>query len=89
MLKMKIQIPTKAPAAAIVPLLKDRAIATAAIAFIGCTGRGIPKKRPVKMLKMPENMSVLDKETVSLMAKAIAIGRKVPRSPSEPEISET
>lgn len=89
MLKIKMQRPTKMPAAAMVPLLNDRAMATAAMAFIGWTGSGIPKNRPVRMLKTPEKIRVLDNETVSLIARAMAIGRKVPRSPSEPEISET
>lgn len=88
-LKMRIQPPTKIPAAAIVPFEKLRAIATAAMAFIGWTGRGIPKKTPVKILKIPEKTRVLVREMVPLMANAIAIGRNVPRSPREPEISET
>lgn len=89
MLKMKMQMPTKMPAAAMVPLLNERAMATAAMAFIGWTGSGMPKKSPVRMLHTPEKISVLDNETVLLTARAMAIGRKVPKSPREPEISET
>ena len=81
--------PTKIPAAAIVPFEKLRAIATAAMAFIGWTGSGIPKNTPVRILKIPEKINVLARETVPLAASAIAMGRNVPRSPSDPEISET
>jgi hypothetical protein len=77
------------PAAAIEPFEKLRAMATAAIAFIGWTGSGIPKNRPVSMLKTPEKTNVLARETVPFAARAMAIGRNVPRSPREPEISET
>ena len=49
-LKNRIQLDTKSPAAATSPAVNDFRIATAAIAFIGCTGSGIPKKAPVKML---------------------------------------
>ena len=50
MLKTRIQAPTKIPAAAVSPAVNDLRIATAAIAFIGCTGSGIPKTNPVRML---------------------------------------
>lgn len=41
------------------------------------------------MLNRPENIKVLARETVLFEARANAIGRKVPRSPREPAISET
>ena len=41
---------------------KDLAMATAAMAFIGCTGSGIPNIRPVKMLAMPLKTRVVDNE---------------------------
>lgn len=47
----------------------------------------MPKKSPVKILAMPEKTRVLDKEMVPFMDSAMAMGRKVPRSPSEPDIS--
>lgn len=88
-LNRRMKAATKRPAAAMAPLVKVRAMATAAMAFMGWTGRGIPKKTPVRMLKSPEKISVLERETVLLTARAMAMGRNVPRSPREPEISET
>jgi hypothetical protein len=80
------------------------AIATAAIAceesahvtlileirhtFIGWTGRGIPKATPVKIFHRPENTSVVDNDIELLTARAIISGSRVPRSPSDPEISD-
>jgi hypothetical protein len=88
-LKTRMTPPTKMPAVAIEPSVKLRAIATAAIAFIGWTGSGIPKHIPVRMLKMPEKTNVLAREIVPFAARAMAMGRNVPRSPRDPEISET
>lgn len=39
------------------------------------------------MFQKPEKISVVDKEIERLTAKAIISGRRVPRSPNEPEIS--
>lgn len=89
MLPTKRTAATNSPAAAIDPGEKDRAIATAAMAFIGWTGSGMPKKTPVKMLNRPENMRVLARDIVPFEARASAMGRKVPRSPREPAISDT
>lgn len=50
MLKKRMQLATKIPAAAVCPAVRDLKIATAAMAFIGCTGSGMPKKAPVRML---------------------------------------
>ncbi len=55
--------------------------------FIGCTGSGIPNKIPVRMFQRPEKTRVLERSIERLMARAIMMGSKVPRSPSAPEIS--
>jgi hypothetical protein len=55
--------------------------------FMGCTGSGMPKTTPVKILKIPEKTRVVPKEIELLTARAIIKGRRVPRSPKEPEIS--
>lgn len=47
----------------------------------------MPKNNPVKILAIPEKTRVLEREIVPLMDRAMAMGRKVPRSPSEPDIS--
>lgn len=75
------------PAAAVSSLLKFWLIATAAMAFIGCTGRGTPKKAPVRMLARPEKTSVLARSIEPPMLRAIINGRRVPRSPKEPDSS--
>lgn len=62
-------------------------IAMAAMAFIGWTGRGRPKKRPVRMLARPENTRVDGREMEDVRVRAIIKGRRVPRSPREPESS--
>lgn len=85
--KTKIQADTNIPAAAISPFVKAFAIATAAMAFIGWTGNGMPKNSPVRMLATPEKTRVLEREMVPFMDRAMAMGRKVPRSPSAPDIS--
>jgi hypothetical protein len=64
-------------------------MATAAIAFIGWTGSGTPKNNPVKILAIPEKTRVLEREMVPFTDSAMAMGRNVPRSPSEPDISAT
>ena len=57
--------------------------------FIGCTVSGTPKAIPVRMFHRPENTSVEDNVMEPLTARAIIIGRRVPRSPRDPEISES
>lgn len=47
----------------------------------------MPKNSPVKILAIPEKTRVLEREIVPFMDSAMAMGRKVPRSPSEPDIS--
>jgi hypothetical protein len=56
--------------------------------FIGWTGKGIPNATPVNMFQRPENTSVVDREIELLTAKAIMRGRRVPRSPRDPDISD-
>lgn len=60
----------------------------AAIAFMGWMGRGIPKRKPVRVLKVPETTRVAGREMVPWRESARVRGRKVPRSPRAPEISE-
>jgi hypothetical protein len=55
--------------------------------FMGWTGKGIPNTSPVTMLNIPEKTSVEPKWTDPWTARAIIRGRRVPKSPSEPEIS--
>lgn len=49
----------------------------------------MPKATPVNMFQSPENTSVVESEIELLTARAIMSGRRVPRSPSDPEISES
>lgn len=56
--------------------------------FIGWTGKGMPKKTPVSIFHSPEKTRVVDREMELLTARAIMRGKRVPRSPSDPEISE-
>lgn len=55
--------------------------------FMGCTGRGIPKNTPVSIFHRPEKTRVVERDIELLTANAIISGRRVPRSPREPEIS--
>ena len=48
MLNTKMQTETKMPAASVSPAVSDLSRATAAMAFIGWTGNGIPKNAPVR-----------------------------------------
>lgn len=48
----------------------------------------MPKNTPVSMFQIPEKIRVLDNEMDLLTARAIMSGRRVPRSPRDPEISE-
>lgn len=56
--------------------------------LLGWTGSGRPKAAPVAMLNRPEKTSVLGREMDPWRARAIMRGRRVPRSPRAPEISE-
>lgn len=76
------------PAEMVSSIVNLRAIATAAIAFMGCTGSGMPKATPVKMFQSPEKTSVVESDIELLIAKAIMSGRSVPKSPNDPEISD-
>lgn len=62
-------------------------MATAAMAFMGCTGNGTPNSTPVMMLARPEKTSVLAKSIEPPILRAIINGKRVPRSPSEPDSS--
>ena len=86
-LKNPIAAATKMPALAISAWLKFCARATAAIAFMGWTGKGMPKTRPVRMLARPLKTSVLERETARIWVRAMRMGRRVPMSPKEPDIS--
>ena len=48
----------------------------------------MPKKMPVTMFHKPENTRVVDSDMELLTAKAIIRGRRVPRSPNDPDTSE-
>ena len=92
-LKIPRKPATKRPAEATSARLKSLARATDAMAFIGCTGNGIPKAKPVNIFARPVNTRVVDRDIAGItlwedwLAKAIMRGSKVPRSPNEPEIS--
>ena len=87
MLRKPMDAATKMPALAVSARLKFWARATAAIAFMGCTGRGMPKTRPVSMLARPLKTRVLDREMLRVWVRAMRMGRRVPMSPKEPDIS--
>jgi hypothetical protein len=57
------------------------------ITFIGWTGKGMPKKTPVRTLKKPENTRVESRFIDPWTAKAIMSGNNVPKSPKAPETS--
>jgi len=61
--------------------------AAAAMAFMGWTGRGMAKRQPEAMLARPEKTRVAGTETARWRARAMKMGRRVPRSPKAPEIS--
>ena len=86
-LRNPIAAATKMPALAISAWLKFCASATAAIAFMGCTGRGMPKARPVSMFARPLKTRVLEREMARVWVRAMRMGRRVPMSPKEPDIS--
>ncbi len=87
MLRNPMAAATKMPALAISAWLKFWARATAAMAFMGCTGKGMPKARPVSMLASPLKTSVLEREMARIWVRAMRMGRRVPRSPKAPDIS--
>ena len=55
---------------------------------MGCTGNGIPKATPVTIFHRPEKTKVVESDIELLIARAIMSGSRVPRSPSDPEISD-
>jgi hypothetical protein len=57
------------------------------MAFMGCTGRGIPNEAPVRMLAAPVNSSVDGKDIEFVTTSAVMSGSSVPRSPKDPESS--
>jgi len=59
------------------------------MAFIGCRGRGMRNVRPVRMLVRPVKTSVVEREMEFVRVKAMRSGSSVPRSPREPETSES
>ena len=83
----KTTAPTISPAAAISPGSKCSAIATAAIAFIGCTGIGKPNIIPVVMLNSPAKINTRAGSRPLTMTSAAVSGMKVPKSPRPPENS--
>jgi len=66
---------TKRPAEAVSAAVKERAME--AMAFIGCTGRGMPKRMPVRMLARPEKRRVVGREMLLLAVRAMRRGRRV------------
>ena len=48
----------------------------------------MPNATPVRTFQSPENTKVVESEIELLTARAIMSGRRVPRSPSDPEISD-
>jgi hypothetical protein len=54
---------------------------------MGCTGNGIPNTTPVIRFHSPEKTRVVEREIESWIASAIINGRRVPKSPRDPEIS--
>ena len=51
------------------------------------TAIGTPKSMPLKILKTPVNMRLELKSIEFAVARAVMIGRRVPRSPRLPDIS--
>src|SRR3990172_7351011 len=75
--------PMRMPAAAISPGVIPSAIATAAMAFIGCTG----KRKPVTTFHSPAKKKTGAGDRPHWAMYPRVSGRNVPRSPREPEIS--
>lgn len=78
---------TTRPAAAFSSIVNFRAIATAAMAFIGCTGKGMPKATPVSIFAVPVPSKVAGREMDLVITRAVISGRRVPRSPKDPDSS--
>ena len=78
---------TTRPAAAFSSSENLRAMATAAMAFIGWTGSGNPNATPVKIFAAPVNNSVDGNEIEFVITSAVMSGSNVPRSPREPDSS--
>jgi hypothetical protein len=66
---------TTSPAAAFSSSVNCLAIATAAMAFMGCTGRGSPNARPVKRFAAPVKRSVDGRDIEFERTKAVMSGR--------------
>jgi hypothetical protein len=64
-----------------------RARTIPAIAFMGCTANGYPNHDPATILASPVKTSVLAKSMAPICARAMRIGRSVPKSPRLPETS--
>src|SRR4030067_221918 len=79
--------PMRMPAAAISPGVIPSAIATAAMAFIGCTGIGRRKRKTVTTCHSPAKKKTGAGERPHWAIYPRVSGRNVPRSPREPEIS--
>lgn len=87
-LNMNTHTATKKPAETVSAMVKCLDIATAAMAFIGWTGSGMPNTTPVRIFHSPENTRVVESDIELLTARAIMSGRRVPKSPKDPDISE-
>lgn len=88
MLKIPTRAATTRPAAAFSSIVNFRAIAIEAIAFIGCTGKGIPNATPVKTFAAPVKSKVDGSDIDPVKTSAVMRGRRVPKSPREPDNSE-
>ena len=62
-------------------------MATAAMAFIGWTGKGTPNAMPVAIFAMPENTRVVEREMDPVRVSAMSRGSRVPKSPRDPDNS--
>ena len=78
---------TTIPAAAFSSIVNFLAMATAAIAFIGCTGKGLPNENPVSIFAAPVKRSVAGSEIDLVITRAVMSGSRVPKSPSDPDSS--
>ena len=79
---------TKSPAERICGRSTDgSARATAAMAFMGCTGIGTSKTNAVARLYRPVIVRVVPMSSPERTVRPTAMGTKVPRSPTEPDAS--
>lgn len=76
-LRNPMAVATKRPAEAVSAAVKERAMAMEAMAFIGWTGRGMPKRVPVRMLARPEMQRVVGREMLFVVVRAMRRGRRV------------